>query len=201
MNNIKDYDNAIRVSDYLQNIDSAINNVFKNNQNTSLSLQYREMKKDIAKTRSDNYIDVADTIEKIGSYDAFRKAQKLYFNASEIYSGYESNYRNSYNKFSSVKHKVDLIDAKRNYDKDLELYNNGRASRANLRNVNKYFITASNYVSDYENVRRLISETEKGFFRYRITSDYNDFSTLISNSMKDIGKRVEANPDLIFEYR
>ena len=201
MNTVKDYNSAIDATDYLLHIDEAINNALKNVQNISLDSKYGNYKKDIAKTRADNYITVAQLEENFDKYNMYRNAQKLYLKASEIYSQYEKNYRNSYENYLSVKNKADLIDAENNYDKGLKAYNDSKSSRASYRNANIYFKKSAEFIPDYKDTTRLINETEKGYFTYRIASDDSSLLKLISDAMNPIGKKSGNDAELAFEYR
>lgn len=192
-----EYKKAIEITDRLSRMYSAAGKLSEKSARTGLIQKYSGLRREIAQHRADSYIRVAEIYEERGE---LRAAQKLYLEASEIYSPFSRNYRNSYDKYSSVKHKADLDDADEYYSRGKRLYNGGRASRSDMRKANEYFSRAAEYVQDYKDVKSLITETEKGFFRYSVLTNYNDYSSTVSDFMKNIGKKTDINPELIFEY-
>ena len=163
----KDHTYALEIIDYVINMDNSIGRLAesKSNLDNSKIELYSSFKKEIAKHRADGYITLAEVEEKQGSNKYLRSAQNLYYKANEIYSRYQSNYRNSYSNYENVKHQADLNDASDNYNKGMEEYRNAGSSKAKYRAANYYFREAQKYISNYKDTNKLLSETkEKGYF-------------------------------------
>ena len=199
-----DHTYALKVIDYTKNMNIAINNVIENNKSLDRNKAelYSYFKKEIAKHRADGYILLAEVEEKQGSNQYLRSAQNLYYKANQIYSKYQSNYRNSYSKYESVKYKADLNDARDNYNKGMEEYRNAGSSKAKYRAANYYFREAQKYISNYKDTNKLLSETkEKGYFKYSLSSNNSDISSRINDAMSSIGYSVSNGIELFIEYK
>ena len=163
---------------------------------------YKNFKREIAKHRADGYITLAEIEEKQGSNQYLRSAQNLYYKANEIYSRYQSNYRNSYSNYENVKHQADLNDARDNYNKGMEEYRNAGSSKAKYRAANYYFREAQKYISNYKDTNKLLSETkEKGYFKYSLSSNNSEISSRINDAMSSIGYSVSNGIELFIEYK
>ena len=199
-----DHTYALKVIDYTKNMNIAINNVIENNKSLDRNKAelYSYFKKEIAKHRADGYILLAEVEEKQGSNQYLRSAQNLYYKANQIYSKYQSNYRNSYSKYESVKYKADLNDARDNYNKGMEEYRNAGSSKAKYRAANYYFREAQKYISNYKDTNKLLSETkEKGYFKYSLSSNNGDVKNKISNALNPIAYPVTSGVELFIDYR
>lgn len=199
-----DHTYALKVIDYTKNMNIAINNVIENNKSLDRNKAelYSYFKKEIAKHRADGYISLAEVEEKQGSNQYLRSAQNLYYKANQIYSKYQSNYRNSYSKYESVKYKADLNDARDNYNKGMEEYRNAGSSKAKYRAANYYFREAQKYISNYKDTNKLLSETkEKGYFKYSLSSNNGDVKNKISNALNPIAYPVTSGVELFIDYR
>ena len=199
-----DHTYALKVIDYTKNMNIAINNVIENNKSLDRNKAelYSYFKKEIAKHRADGYISLAEVEEKQGSNQYLRSAQNLYYKANQIYSKYQSNYRNSYSKYESAKYKADLNDARDNYDKGMEEYRNAGSSKAKYRAANYYFREAQKYISNYKDTNKLLSETkEKGYFKYSLSSNNGDVKNKISNALNPIAYPVTSGVELFIDYR
>lgn len=199
-----DHPYALKVIDYTKNMNIAINNVIENNKSLDRNKAelYSYFKKEIAKHRADGYISLAEVEEKQGSNQYLRSAQNLYYKANQIYSKYQSNYRNSYSKYESVKYKADLNDARDNYNKGMEEYRNAGSSKAKYRAANYYFREAQKYISNYKDTNKLLSETkEKGYFKYSLSSNNGDVKNKISNALNPIAYPVTSGVELFIDYR
>ena len=199
-----DHTYALKVIDYTKNMNIATNNVIENNKSLDRNKAelYSYFKKEIAKHRADGYISLAEVEEKQGSNQYLRSAQNLYYKANEIYSRYQSNYRNSYSNYENVKHQADLNDARDNYNKGMEEYRNAGSSKAKYRAANYYFREAQKYISNYKDTNKLLSETkEKGYFKYSLSSNNSDISSRISDAMSSIGYSVSNGIELFIEYK
>ena len=195
---------ALKVIDYTKNMNIAINNVIENNKSLDRNKAelYSYFKKEIAKHRADGYISLAEVEEKQGSNQYLRSAQNLYYKANQIYSKYQSNYRNSYSKYESAKYKADLNDARDNYNKGMEEYRNAGSSKAKYRAANYYFREAQKYISNYKDTNKLLSETkEKGYFKYSLSSNNGDVKNKISNALNPIAYPVTSGVELFIDYR
>lgn len=195
---------ALKVIDYTKNMNIAINNVIESNKSLDRNKAelYSYFKKEIAKHRADGYISLAEVEEKQGSNQYLRSAQNLYYKANQIYSKYQSNYRNSYSKYESTKYKADLNDARDNYNKGMEEYRNADSSKAKYRAANYYFREAQKYISNYKDTNKLLSETkEKGYFKYSLSSNNSDISSRINDAMSSIGYSVSNGIELFIEYK
>lgn len=199
-----DHTYALKVIDYTKNMNIAINNVIESNKSLDRNKAelYSYFKKEIAKHRADGYISLAEVEEKQGSNQYLRSAQNLYYKANQIYSKYQSNYRNSYSKYESVKYKADLNDARDNYNKGMEEYRNAGSSKAKYRAANYYFREAQKYISNYKDTNKLLSETkEKGYFKYSLSSNNGDVKNKISNALNPIAYPVTSGVELFIDYR
>ncbi len=199
-----DHTYALKVIDYTKNMNIAINNVIESNKSLDRNKAelYSYFKKEIAKHRADGYISLAEVEEKQGSNQYLRSAQNLYYKANQIYSKYQSNYRNSYSKYESAKYKADLNDARDNYDKGMEEYRNAGSSKAKYRAANYYFREAQKYISNYKDTNKLLSETkEKGYFKYSLSSNNGDVKNKISNALNPIAYPVTSGVELFIDYR
>ena len=199
-----DHTYALKVIDYTKNMNIAINNIIENNKSLDRNKAelYSYFKKEIAKHRADGYISLAEVEEKQGSNQYLRSAQNLYYKANQIYSKYQSNYRNSYSKYESVKYKADLNDARDNYNKGMEEYRNAGSSKAKYRAANYYFREAQKYISNYKDTNKLLSETkEKGYFKYSLSSNNGDVKNKISNALNPIAYPVTSGVELFIDYR
>lgn len=199
-----DHTYALKVIDYTKNMNIAINNVIENNKSLDRNKAelYSYFKKEIAKHRADGYISLAEVEEKQGSNQYLRSAQNLYYKANQIYSKYQSNYRNSYSKYESAKYKADLNDARDNYNKGMEEYRNAGSSKAKYRAANYYFREAQKYISNYKDTNKLLSETkEKGYFKYSLSSNNGDVKNKISNALNPIAYPVTSGVELFIDYR
>lgn len=199
-----DHTYALKVIDYTKNMNIAINNVIENNKSLDRNKAelYSYFKKEIAKHRADGYISLAEVEEKQGSNQYLRSAQNLYYKANQIYSKYQSNYRNSYSKYESVKYKADLNDTRDNYNKGMEEYRNAGSSKAKYRAANYYFREAQKYISNYKDTNKLLSETkEKGYFKYSLSSNNGDVKNKISNALNPIAYPVTSGVELFIDYR
>lgn len=199
-----DHTYALKVIDYTKNMNIAINNVIESNKSLDRNKAelYSYFKKEIAKHRADGYISLAEVEEKQGSNQYLRSAQNLYYKANQIYSKYQSNYRNSYSKYESAKYKADLNDARDNYNKGMEEYRNAGSSKAKYRAANYYFREAQKYISNYKDTNKLLSETkEKGYFKYSLSSNNGDVKNKISNALNPIAYPVTSGVELFIDYR
>ena len=199
-----DHTYALKVIDYIKNMNIAINNVIENNKSLDRNKAelYSYFKKEIAKHRADGYISLAEVEEKQGSNQYLRSAQNLYYKANQIYSKYQNNYRNSYSKYESAKYKADLNDARDNYNKGMEEYRNAGSSKAKYRAANYYFREAQKYISNYKDTNKLLSETkEKGYFKYSLSSNNGDVKNKISNALNPIAYPVTSGVELFIDYR
>ena len=200
----KDHTYALEIIDYVINMDNSIGRLAESKpdlDNSKIEL-YSSFKKEIAKHRADGYIELAQIEEKQGSNRYLRSAQNLYYKANEIYSRYQSNYRNSYSNYENVKHQADLNDAADNYNKGMEEYKNAGSSKAKYRAANYYFREAQKYISNYKDTNKLLSETkEKGYFKYSLSSNNSDISSRISDAMSSIGYSVSNGIELFIEYK
>ena len=200
----KDHTYALEIIDYVINMDNSIGRLAesKSNLDNSKIELYSSFKKEIAKHRADGYITLAEVEEKQGSNKYLRSAQNLYYKANEIYSRYQSNYRNSYSNYENVKHQADLNDARDNYNKGMEEYRNAGSSKAKYRAANYYFREAQKYVSNYKDTNKLLSETkEKGYFKYSLSSNNSEISSRINDAMSSIGYSVSNGIELFIEYK
>lgn len=159
-----DNNEALKViEEYISNMENSADKVTQ--AKTSLDRNkielYKNFKREIAKHRADGYIALAKVEEEQGSNSYLRSAQSLYQQASEIYSKYQTNYRNSYSNYENVKHQADLNDAADNYNKGMEEYRNAGSSKAKYRAANYYFREAQKYVSNYKDTNKLLSETKE----------------------------------------
>ena len=195
----KDHTYALEIIDYVINMDNSIGRLAESKpdlDNSKIEL-YSSFKKEIAKHRADGYIELAQIEEKQGSNRYLRSAQNLYYKANEIYSRYQSNYRNSYSNYENVKHQADLNDAADNYNKGMEEYRNAGSSKAKYRAANYYFREAQKYISNYKDTNKLLSETkEKGYFKYSLSSNNSDISSRINDAMSSIGYSVSNGIEL-----
>ena len=200
----KDHTYALEIIDHVINMDNSIGRLAEskpNLDNSKIEL-YSSFKKEIAKHRADGYIELAQIEEKQGSNRYLRSAQNLYYKANEIYSRYQSNYRDSYSNYENVKHQADLNDARDNYNKGMEEYRNAGSSKAKYRAANYYFREAQKYISNYKDTNKLLSETkEKGYFKYSLSSNNSDISSRISDAMSSIGYSVSNGIELFIEYK
>ena len=197
-------ENLKYIEEYISNIENSANEVVqsKTNLDSNKMELYRNFKREIAKYRADGYIALAKVEEEQGSNSYLRSAQNLYYQASEIYSKYQTNYKNSYSNYENVKHKADLNDAEDNYKKGIEEYRNAGSSKSKYRTANYYFKEAQKYVSNYKDTTKLISETkEKGYFKYSVTSDDSDITSKINNAMSSIGYSVNNGIEVFIEYK
>ena len=200
--NDKDHSKALLVIDYTLLMDNSIDEVAKTNLDRNKIELYSFFKKEIAKHRADGYIELADVEAKRGNNQYLRSAQKLYYKANEIYSRYQSNYRNSYSNYERVKYEADLNDARDNYNKGMEEYRNAGSSKAKYRAANYYFREAQKYISNYKDTNKLLSETkEKGYFKYSLNSNNSEISSRISDAMSSIGYSVSNGIELFIEYK
>ena len=199
-----DHSYALKVINHTLNMENSIDEVMqsKTNLDTNKMELYRNFKREIAKYRADGYIALAKVEEEQGSNSYLRSAQNLYYQASEIYSKYQTNYKNSYSNYKNVKHKADLNDAEDNYKKGIEKYRNAGSSKSKYRTANYYFKEAQKYVSNYKDTTKLISETkEKGYFKYSLTSNNSDISRKINDEMSSIGYSVNNGIEVFIEYK
>ena len=200
----KDHTYALEIIDYVINMDNSIGRLAESKpdlDNSKIEL-YSSFKKEIAKHRADGYITLAEVEEKQGSNQYLRSAQNLYYKANEIYSRYQSNYRNSYSNYENVKHQADLNDARDNYNKGMEEYRNAGSSKAKYRAANYYFREAQKYISNYKDTNKLLSETkEKGYFKYSLSSNNSEISSRINDAMSSIGYSVSNGVELFIEYK
>ena len=200
----KDHTYALEIINYVINMDNSIGRLAESKpdlDNSKIEL-YSSFKKEIAKHRADGYIELAQIEEKQGSNRYLRSAQNLYYKANEIYSRYQSNYRNAYSNYENVKHQADLNDASDNYNKGMEEYRNAGSSKAKYRAANYHFREAQKYISNYKDTNKLLSETkEKGYFKYSLSSNNSDISSRISDAMSSIGYSVSNGIELFIEYK
>jgi len=199
-----DHSYALKVINHTLNMENSIDEVMqsKTNLDSNKMELYRNFKREIAKYRADGYIALAKVEEEQGSNSYLRSAQNLYYQASEIYSKYQTNYKNSYSNYKNVKHKADLNDAEDNYKKGIEKYRNAGSSKSKYRTANYYFKEAQKYVSNYKDTTKLISETkEKGYFKYSLTSNNSDISRKINDEMSSIGYSVNNGIEVFIEYK
>ena len=199
-----DHSYALKVINHTLNMESSIDEVLqgKTNLDTNKMKRYKNLKREIAKYRADGYIALAKVEEEQGSNSYLRSAQSLYHQASEIYSKYQTNYRNSYSNYENVKHQADLNDARDNYNKGMEEYRNAGSSKAKYRAANYYFREAQKYVSNYKDINKLLSETkEKGYFKYSLSSNNSEISSRINDAMSSIGYSVSNGIELFIEYK
>lgn len=199
-----DHSYALKVINHTLNMESSIDEVLqgKTNLDTNKMKRYKNLKREIAKYRADGYIALAKVEEEQGSNSYLRSAQNLYHQASEIYSKYQTNYRNSYSNYENVKHQADLNDARDNYNKGMEEYRNAGSSKAKYRAANYYFREAQKYVSNYKDINKLLSETkEKGYFKYSLSSNNSEISSRINDAMSSIGYSVSNGIELFIEYK
>lgn len=199
-----DHSYALKVINHTLNMESSIDEVLQGK--TSLDRNkielYKNFKREIAKHRADGYIALAKVEEEQGSNSYLRSAQSLYYQASEIYSKYQTNYKNSYSNYENVKHQADLNDARDNYNKGMEEYRNAGSSKAKYRAANYYFREAQKYISNYKDTNKLLSETkEKGYFKYSLSSNNSEISSRISDAMSSIGYSVSNGIELFIEYK
>ena len=195
---------ALKVINHTLNMESSIDEVLqgKTNLDTNKMKRYKNLKREIAKYRADGYIALAKVEEEQGSNSYLRSAQSLYHQASEIYSKYQTNYKNSYSNYENVKHQADLNDARDNYNKGMEEYRNAGSSKAKYRAANYYFREAQKYVSNYKDINKLLSETkEKGYFKYSLSSNNSEISSRINDAMSSIGYSVSNGIELFIEYK
>ncbi|WP_339066864.1 MarR family transcriptional regulator [Fusobacterium animalis] len=199
-----DHSYALKVINHTLNMESSIDEVLqgKTNLDTNKMKRYKNLKREIAKYRADGYIALAKVEEEQGSNSYLRSAQSLYHQASEIYSKYQTNYKNSYSNYENVKHQADLNDARDNYNKGMEEYRNAGSSKAKYRAANYYFREAQKYVSNYKDINKLLSETkEKGYFKYSLSSNNSEISSRINDAMSSIGYSVSNGIELFIEYK
>ena len=199
-----DHTYALKVINHTINMNIAINAVIDSNKSLDRNKAelYNYFKREIAKHRADGYISLAEVEEKEGSNEYLRSAQNLYYKANQIYSKYQSNYRNSYSNYESVKYKADLNDARDNYNKGMEEYRNAGSSKAKYRAANYYFKEAQKYVHNYKDTNKLINETkEKGYFKYSLNSNNVDVKNKISNDLSSIAYPVTSGIELFIDYR
>ncbi|WP_195340006.1 MarR family transcriptional regulator [Fusobacterium sp. 1001295B_180824_G3] len=200
-----DNNEALKViEEYTSNMDNSTNEAMqaKTNLDRNKIELYKNFKMEIAKHRADGYIALAKVEEEQGSNRYLRSAQNLYYQASEIYSKYQTNYKNSYSNYENVKHKADLNDAEDNYKKGIEEYRNAGSSKGKYRAANYYFREAQKYVSNYKDTTKLINETkEKGYFKYNLTSNNSDISRKINDEMSSIGYSVNNGIEVFIEYK
>ncbi|EGQ80044.1 hypothetical protein HMPREF9094_0928 [Fusobacterium animalis ATCC 51191] len=199
-----DHSYALKVINHTLNMESSIDEVLqgKTNLDTNKMKRYKNLKREIAKHRADGYIALAKVEEEQGSNSYLRSAQSLYHQASEIYSKYQTNYKNSYSNYENVKHQADLNDARDNYNKGMEEYRNAGSSKAKYRAANYYFREAQKYVSNYKDINKLLSETkEKGYFKYSLSSNNSEISSRINDAMSSIGYSVSNGIELFIEYK
>ena len=199
-----DHSYALKVINHTLNMENSIDEVMQNKSNLDRDKieLYKNFKREIAKYRADGYISLAKVEEEQGNNKYFRSAQNLYYQASEIYSKYQTNYKNSYSNYESVKHKADLNDAEDNYKKGMEEYRNAASSKVKYRTASYYFKEAQKYVSNYKDTAKLINEAkEKGYFKYSVTSDDSDITSKINNAMSSIGYSVNNGIELFIEYK
>ena len=200
-----DNNEALKViEEYISNMEDSADKVTQ--AKTSLDRNkielYKNFKREIAKHRADGYIALAKVEEEQGSNSYLRSAQSLYYQASEIYSKYQTNYKNSYSNYENVKHQADLNDARDNYNKGMEEYRNAGSSKAKYRAANYYFREAQKYISNYKDTNKLLSETkEKGYFKYSLNSNNSEISSRISDAMSSIGYSVSNGIELFIEYK
>ena len=195
---------ALKVINHTLNMESSIDEVLqgKTNLDTNKMKRYKNLKREIAKYRADGYIALAKVEEEQGSNSYLRSAQSLYHQASEIYSKYQTNYKNSYSNYENVKHQADLNDARDNYNKGMEEYRNAGSSKAKYRAANYYFREAQKYISNYKDTNKLLSETkEKGYFKYSLSSNNSEISSRINDAMSSIGYSVSNGIELFIEYK
>ena len=199
-----DHSYALKVINHTLNMESSIDEVLqgKTNLDTNKMKRYKNLKREIAKYRADGYIALAKVEEEQGSNSYLRSAQSLYHQASEIYSKYQTNYKNSYSNYENVKHQADLNDARDNYNKGMEEYRNAGSSKAKYRAANYYFREAQKYISNYKDTNKLLSETkEKGYFKYSLSSNNSEISSRINDAMSSIGYSVSNGIELFIEYK
>ena len=195
---------TLKIINYTLNMDTAINNIVEAKKSLDVSKVelYSSFKKEIAKHRADAYIELAEKEEKGATNKNLRSAQRFYYKANEIYSKYQSNYRNSYSKYEVVKNKADLNDAEDNYTKGMLEYRNAGSSKAKYRAANYYFKETQKYVANYKDTNKLLNETkEKGYFKYSLNSNNGDVKNKISNDLNPIAYPVTSGVELFIDYR
>lgn len=194
----------LKIINYTLNMDTAINNIVEAKKSLDVSKVelYSFFKKEIAKHRADAYIELAEKEEKGATNKNLRSAQSFYYKANEIYSKYQSNYRNSYSKYEGVKNKADLNDAEDNYTKGITEYRNAGSSKVKYRTANQYFKEVQKYIANYKDTNKLINETkEKGYFKYSLNSNNGDIKNKISNDLNPIAYPVTSGVELFIDYR
>ena len=195
---------TLKIINYTLNMDTAINNIVEAKKSLDVSKVelYSFFKKEIAKHRADAYIELAEKEEKGATNKNLRSAQSFYYKANEIYSKYQSNYRNSYSKYEGVKNKADLNDAEDNYTKGITEYRNAGSSKVKYRTANQYFKEVQKYIANYKDTNKLINETkEKGYFKYSLNSNNGDIKNKISNDLNPIAYPVTSGVELFIDYR
>ena len=146
---------------------------------------YREINRNMTKSKADKLIDVAQKYEYSGKY---RDAEKLYSEASKTYSRYDENYRQVKDKYFETKQRADLIDAEKSYNLGLEKAREG--TRASYRKATEYFEEAAKFVPNYKDSKELARKYEEmGNLDYYISDCPNSVENSISSGLSKIGRR------------
>lgn len=119
-----------RVEDYA-NLVSEIRPYINNR-----SSQYYYLYEGAAKKAADKYIRIASDLEY---YNKLEEARDYYLKASQIYSDFGGNYRNSRDKYNEINKKIELAKAKKYVNNAVEEYN-----RTNYERALEYFKAAEN---------------------------------------------------------
>ena len=146
---------------------------------------YREINRNMTKSKADKLIDVAQKYEYSGKY---RDAEKLYSEASKTYSRYDENYRQTKDKYFETKQKADLIDAEKSYNLGMAKAREG--TKASYRKATEYFEEASKFIPNYKDSKELARKYEEmGNIDYYISECPNSIENSISNSLSRIGRK------------
>lgn len=153
-------------------------------------IKYELISKNLAKSKTDKMLDIADFNEKNESY---RIAQKLNEEAQKIYGSYQQNYRNMYSKVSDLKYKADYEDAKVYYKSALSKASYAK-TRSDYRNVISDLQEARKIIPNFENTSSLISKySDKAYVKYSIFGCSDTFvEKYLVSQLSGIGERVSA---------
>ena len=190
---------AIKYLNYIDRFTSYAEKAQRINPSLENQDKYTFIIKDSLKEKAEGYIGLA---EKNEGRENYRNAQKFYLTASETYSKYERNYKNSYTKYLENKNKADLKDAERHYEAGIRAMKDTRSVKQKYRIAYKEFKNAQKYVPSYKDTDRLLRETyEMGIIKYKVSSNNSDYTRIITNAMTSIGtQNFSGIPDITIEY-
>ena len=129
-----------------------------------------------------------DIAEKFVDSEDYRKAEKLYLDASKSYSRYDENYRQSKDRYYEIKEKADLIDAEKSYN--LGLAEVRKKTKSSYRKAVDYFEQAAKLVTDYRDSKELARKYESmGTIDYYISGCPASLENYIADNLSKIGNK------------